>query len=101
MRKFGLVLVFVFFVSFASAVTFTDQGSGASYLNGTVIEEGNLTFLIYENATGGSPIFNHTYVDKIVNGTWNVVVSGVDLDFGSVYYKDYEINGDDLDFDGN
>jgi len=60
----------------------------------------NLTISIYDNLTGGDLIFEQNFTDAIANGSWNVMIDP-SLEYGISYYKDYKINGEDLDFDGN
>lgn len=79
-------------------VSLSDQGTGVTYINGTILATGNINILIYNVSTGGSPIWNNTY--NITNGSWNVMMYDIPLDTNTVYWKDYIINGDDLDFDG-
>lgn len=102
MRTFYLLLTGLFLSSILVAaslpVQFTDQGSDARQ-GGTMVASADLTIEIWDNATGGNLLFNRTYANAIVNGSWNVIVN-VSLTYGEVYYKDYKIDGTDLDFDG-
>jgi hypothetical protein len=101
-----LVLVFVVIVSSASVsalpAILSDQGTGVK-LNGGNVTSANLTITIWTNETGYAAalaVFNRTYAGAIVNGSWNVLLndSVLDLEFGKKYWKDYAINGTDLDF---
>jgi len=98
-----ILLVSVTLVSASLNVQLSDQGTGASYNNGTVLDSANLTVLIYTASSGGSPIYNETFSNAISSGSWNVMLgSGVNLllEFGRVYYKDYLINTESANFDG-
>jgi len=105
-----LIFVALFFIilfssiSFAVKIELSDQGTSAK-LNGALIN-GDLTVYIYTTATGGSPIWQETFSDVIKNGSWNIMLgqnSGnpLELEFGKKYYKDYSINGTDVDFEDN
>src|SRR3989344_7625551 len=83
-----------------SAVLLSDQGTSVRNLTGSLLELGNLTILIYSQPTTGDVIFNSTTQDSIINGSWNLMINPT-LQYGISYWKDYEINGEDLDFDGN
>src|SRR3989344_1792028 len=83
-----------------SAVLLSDQGTSVRNLTGSLLELGNLTILIYSQPTTGDVIFNSTTQDSIINGSWNLMINP-SLEYGLSYWKDYEINGEDLDFDGN
>lgn len=86
----------------ALPASLSDQGSGATY-NGVVLGTGNLTISIWTDPTSTSSsylVFNQTYLGAITNGSWNIMLndSVLNLEFGKKYYKDYAINGQDLDF---
>src|SRR4030067_830885 len=88
-------------VSAASPVLLSDQGTEArDKSTGELLSSGNLTITIYDAATDGNLIFNQNFTDAIVNGSWNIIMSPT-LEFGEIYWKDYAINGQDLDFDGS
>lgn len=91
-------------VSASLNVQLSDQGTGVGYTNGTTLNSGNLTVLVYTSSSGGTAIYNETFSNAISNGSWNVMLgSGVNLplEFGKIYYKDYLIVGEDASFDGN
>jgi hypothetical protein len=98
----------VFLIGLASAsmnVQLSDQGTGVINSEG-VLQSGDLTVLVYEVATGGSPIYNETFVGAIYNGSWNVMLGAnaptinLTLIFDKIYYRDYLILGEDASFDG-
>ena len=102
------ILVVLSSMSFATAalnVQLSDQGTGVSYYNGTLVNSGDLTVLIYDSSVGGNLIYSETFSGAILNGSWNVMLGSGDVDlpleFGGVYYKDYIILGEDAQFDGN
>ena len=99
--KLFLSLIFVLFLSGSvSAFLISDQGTSVRNLTGSLLENGNLTITIYNNAIGGSLVFSSATTGTIVNGSWNLMINPP-LEYGTRYWKDYEINGEDLDFDGN
>ena len=100
MRKYLILFVFVLFLSFTSAHLISDQGTNVRLTNGTLLVLGNLTISIYDSSDSGNVIFNSTIQGAIVNGSWNLMINPT-LQYGISYWKDYEINGEDLDFDGN
>ena len=102
-------LFFFIFVSFVSllllqmtsAVLMSDQGTDVkNKSSGQLLSLGNLSITIYDSAAGGNFIYQLNTSDAIVNGSWNLMISPT-LEFGKSYWKDYAINGEDLDFDGN
>ena len=97
-----LLLAVILFTGFASAgVIMSDQGTDVREKStGNLLSIGNLSVKIYGNSSGGSAIYEQTFPSTIVNGSWNVIITP-DLEFGTHYWKDYEINGENLDFDGN
>ncbi len=100
-HNFLLSLFFLFgFIGISSAHLISDQGTNVILSNGTLLNYGNLTILLYAEQTGGNPLFNTTIQNAIVNGSWNLMINPI-LEYGINYWKDYEINGEDLDFDGN
>lgn len=100
MKHILSLFLLVLLVSSAYAHLISDQGSNVITSNGTLLDFGNLTILIYTESNGGSLIFNTTVQNAIVNGSWNLMINPT-LEYGVSYWKDYEINGEDLDFDGN
>jgi hypothetical protein len=99
-QNFGIGIIFVIILSFnVYAVTLSDQGTDVKLNNGSTLELGNLSVKIYDNATSGGLIFSQNFTNAIINGSWNVMLTNVSLEYGKDYYKDYIINGDDLSFD--
>jgi hypothetical protein len=91
--------MFVILTTLSSAFLISDQGTNVITNNGSILENGDLKISIYDESSGGNTIFSSTISDAIVNGSWNLMVNA-DLEYGKIYWKDYEINGEDLDFDG-
>jgi hypothetical protein len=97
-----MVFISVNFIS--ASVILSDQGSNVTDKStGNLVNNGNLTVSIWTVATGGSPIYNETFVDAINNGQWNVQLGSnnsnpLNLNYDQEYYKDYAINGNDLNF---
>ncbi len=97
---FTIVLILFSLVS-ASAVLLSDQGTEVrERLNGTLLASGDLTITIYDSSSGGNTVFSQMVGNAIINGSWNLMISP-NLEYGKSYWKDYSINGEDLDFDGN
>src|SRR3989344_35415 len=95
------ILCLVFFSSFTSAVLISDQGTDVkNKTSGSLLSLGNLSISIYDNTTKGSLIYEQNFSDTIVNGSWNLMINP-NLEYGRSYWKDYKINGEDLDFDSN
>ncbi|MDP2947823.1 MAG: hypothetical protein Q8N88_06935, partial [Nanoarchaeota archaeon] len=69
-------------------------------VTGDLLSLGNLTIIIYDSPSAGNLVYNQTFPDAIINGSWNLMIMP-NLKFGNNYWKDYEINGENLDFDGN
>jgi hypothetical protein len=101
------VLSFVIFFGFVSAsldVALSDQGTGVRLKSdGKLLNFGDLMVSVYDNLTGGNLIYSETFTNKIINGSWNIMIgenssNPLSLDYGVKYYRDYEINGEDVDF---
>ncbi|OYT31645.1 hypothetical protein B6U93_03220 [Candidatus Woesearchaeota archaeon ex4484_78] len=86
-------------------VIIADQGTTVrNKTSGKFLETGNLTVLFYTTQTGGTPFYNETFTNAIINGSWNVMLGetqNLSIDYGKRYYKDYQINGEDLDYTDN
>lgn len=99
------LLIFTLTVSASRNVIVSDQGTDVVDKNtDLLVEEGNLTVFLYTVPISGTPFYNETFVRGIRNGSWNVMLgetSVLSLDYGHRYYKDYAINGVDLDFKNN
>ena len=102
MRGNVILLVFVIlFTSITSAFLISDQGTNVrETATGNLLALGNVTIEIYDNTTAGNLVFSQEFNESIVNGSWNVMINP-DLKYGISYWKNYQINGEDLDFDGN
>lgn len=102
MRRIIIILfALVFLTGIASAVLMSDQGTDVRDKNtGNLLDLGNLTILVYDVSSGGSALYNQTFPEAIANGSWNLMISP-NLEYGKSYWKDYEINGENLAFDGN
>ncbi len=102
----GFFFIFIFLNSvFATLnVSLSDQGTDVKDKStGNVLTSGDLSITIYDALSGGNLIYNETFVGAIVNGAWNVMLgenssNSLSLEFGKIYYKDYAIDGSDLDF---
>ena len=105
--KRGLAFIFLIiligFVSASLNVSLSDQGTNVKYKSNGSLVEGDLGVFIYNASTGGNLIYSETFSDVISNGSWNIMLgesssNPLMLEYGKVYYKDYSINGEDLDF---
>ena len=99
-KLYSISVLFVLSVTLTSAFLMSDQGNNVRLANGTLLDYGNLTISIHDSSSGGNMIFNSTVQGAIINGSWNLMINP-DVQYGQFYWKDYEINGEDLDFDGN
>jgi len=101
-------LLFILFstttASAALNVSLSNQGSEVrTKSTGELLTLGNLTVTLWDSLTGGNIIYNETFIDVIVNGSWGVMLgenssNPLPLEFGRIYYFDYEINGSDVNF---
>ncbi|MEK6819773.1 MAG: hypothetical protein AABY03_01070, partial [Nanoarchaeota archaeon] len=107
MKRLNFAFVILLFLSmnFISAslnVELSDQGSNVrTKSTGDLLTSGNLIVSIYDDATAGNLIYSETFTNAISNGTWNVMVgegTSLPLEFGKQYWRDYSINGEDVDF---
>src|SRR3989344_7047702 len=95
------IIFFLFFPNLISAFLISDQGTNVREVTtGNLTVLANLTISIYDNSTGGNLIFEKNISNAIANGSWNVMINP-NLEYGKSYWKDYKINTEDLDFDGN
>lgn len=88
----------------ATNVSFSDQGTDTILTaTGELLESGNLTIEVWDAVTGGNLMYNETFENAIINGSWNVMLGEnplhpLSLEFGEIYYRDYTINGEDINF---
>src|SRR3989344_9130621 len=95
------IIFFLFFPNLISAFLISDQGTNVKEVTtGNLTVLANLTISIYDNSTGGNLIFEQNISNAIANGSWNVMINP-NLEYGKSYWKDYKINSEDLDFDGD
>jgi len=96
-------IFFCFLVNAGLDVSLSHQGTDLRYNNGTLVSNGNLTVLIYDALSGGNLVYNETFFNGIVDGSWNVLLgenesNPLTLFYGVVYYQDLIVNGEDFDF---
>lgn len=101
---FGMFLFFISFSLAAAPVYLADQGTGVkSKSTGQEIASASITVSIYDDSTSGNLIYSEAFSNGVQNGNWNLIL-GEDpanplyLDFGKKYFRDYSINGIDVDF---
>jgi len=66
-----------------------------------LVASGNLVVSIYDDPAAGNLIYSETFTNAISNGTWSVMLgegTALPLEFGKAYWRDYSINGEDVDF---
>ena len=110
-RRLTIFIVFLSFILFsitivsaALNVSLSNQGSEVRVKStGELLTLGNLTVTLWDSLTGGNIIYNETFVNAIVNGSWGVMLgenssNPLLLEFGRIYYYDYEIDGSDVNF---
>src|SRR3989344_207541 len=101
MRKIIITFICIFLLTASiSAVLLSDQGTNVKNSTGTLLSSANLTIEIYNASSGGTLILNQTFTDAIINGSWNLMLNA-SLEFGERYWKNYKINTEDVNFDGN
>jgi hypothetical protein len=97
----------VFCIAGASAslnATLSNQGTEVrSRITGDLLAIGDLQVTIWDSLNGGILIYNETFGDAIIDGSWNVMLgenssNPLQLEFMKVYYYDYNIDGNDMDF---
>ncbi|MFC1666163.1 hypothetical protein ACFLZF_00405 [Nanoarchaeota archaeon] len=96
---FLVLTLFLFENVLAVTILLSDQGSEVKNSTGGLLESGDLTITIYDDPTGGNLIYDNTFNGAIINGSWNLQIS-TELEYGKSYWKDYAINGDNLNFSG-
>jgi hypothetical protein len=99
------LLIFILPAAFAALnVSLSDQGTNVvTTSTGENLASGNLNVQVWDAATGGTVVYNETFTNAISNGSWNVMIgenstNPLTLEYGTLYYKDYEISGEDADF---
>src|SRR3989339_841255 len=98
---FFLFAIFLMNFLFATPVLLSDQGTDLKLVStGELLSTGNITIYIYDSVTGGSLIYSNLFINNITNGSWNVVINH-NLDYENHYWKDFSVNGDNLNFSGN
>ncbi|MBI2044226.1 hypothetical protein HYT24_02575 [Candidatus Pacearchaeota archaeon] len=102
-----VILALILFMNVMSAtlnVQLSDRGSNVKYKNNNSLINGtSLTVTIYDAASGGNMIYNESFSSIITNGSWRVMLgwnssNPLPLKFNKAYYKDYKINGEDINF---
>lgn len=101
-----LVVLLVFLVPFASAGNiFTFSGRVTTTSSGNALTSGNIGITLYTAATGGTPFFWEAFDSNInSDGYFSVLVGStrnLDLNYGTVYYLDFNVNNEDFDFGGS
>lgn len=98
------IIFFTFSVSAALNISLSKQGSNVRTISdGELLSVGNLTIEVWDSLTGGNLIYNETFGNAIVNGSWSVMIgenssNPLSLNYGEIYYYDYKINGNDINF---
>jgi hypothetical protein len=98
------IAMFVLISANAFAITLSDQGTDVRVKStGLPVNNGNLTISIWTDVTGGTNLYSYTFNNTVNNGTWNIMLGqppgpALDLNYSVYYYKDYTLNGEDIDF---
>ena len=91
-------------ISASLNISLADHGSNIrNKSSGVLLNSSNLTVEIYDSLSGGALIYNETFNYSIINGSWNLMLgenssNPLSIEFGKVYYKDYLINGENVNF---
>ncbi|MGK0209113.1 MAG: hypothetical protein ACI83O_000378 [Patescibacteria group bacterium] len=102
-----LVCLVIFLTQFsvaATPVSLSDQGTGVTNkTDSSLLSLGDLVVSVYDNLTLGNLIYTENFSSAILNGSWDLMLgenssNQLMLEFGRIYYKDYTINGEDVDF---
>ena len=100
-KSFLYILIMLTMLPLVNAVLLSDQGTDVKEIaTGNILTNSNITILIYDDPSAGTQVFSQTFTNAISNGSWNVMIDP-NLTFGKFYYKDYQINGEDLNFSGD
>ncbi|MCK5788939.1 MAG: hypothetical protein KAH32_08065 [Chlamydiia bacterium] len=87
--------------SLATAIV-SDSGSNVrNKVNGSLLDNGDLKVDIFSQITGGSAIYTKTFPGVINDGAWRITLGlngGLSLDYDTIYYKAYTINGEQVTF---
>jgi len=102
---FGLI-AFLFLVASVSAIQQLVSLQGKLELNGSLVDDGNITVTIYDASTGGSLIYNSSndFDNTIQDGYFDIMLGSsteLNLNLSRDYWFDVEVNGQDLDFSGS
>ncbi len=100
------VSLFLFGIGFvdAKAVSLSHQGNNLRNISsGTLLQDGTLTIIIYDNLTDGNLIYNETFNSVINDGSWNVMLGEdpnkiLNLEFGKIYYQEIYVNWEKFNF---
>jgi len=109
MKKICLLIIMTILLSSVAvmaleSVILSDQGSGVKYKTNGSVASGDLEVTIWNTSQStGTPIYNETFPNAIVNGSWQVILgenssNNLTLEYMGLYYKDYKIAGEDADF---
>lgn len=85
-------------------VMLSDQGTNVKLTSsGSLVSNGNLTVLVWDSSSGGSTLYQETFVNAIQNGSWNVMLgenasNPLALNFSTEYWKQYQLNGENSTF---
>jgi hypothetical protein len=97
------IIILLFLVAglpFGYSAIFYDQGTDVVNSTGASLNSGTIEIYIYDASSGGNLIYNENFTNNITNGSWNIKIEP-DLEYGKIYYKDYVIEGDNLNFSGD
>ncbi len=99
-----LIILFAGLILASLNVTLSDQGADVKDKStGDALTTGTITVEIWDAASDGTLIYSENFTNAIINGSWNIILgenssNPLPLQFGKAYYKNYKINGEDLNF---
>ena len=102
---FGLI-AFLFLVASVSAIQQLVSLQGKVDLNGSLVDDGNITITIYDASTGGNLIYDSSndFVNAIQDGYFDIMLgpsTELNLNLSRDYWFDVEVNGQNLNFSGS
>jgi hypothetical protein len=99
-----LIIFLILSVSATAVVSLSNHGTNVKTIaTGELLESGNLSISIWDSLNGGNLIYNETFLGVIINGSWSVMLgenssNPLLLEYGEIYYYDYQVQGSDIDF---
>jgi len=108
--KKAMLLVFLAFFIFLTSTASASQLMalhGKATDSGSAISSGNLRVFIYTASSGGTLVYDSVsdFNGTVLNGIFDVILGSgsntLDLNYGTHYFLDLQVNSTNLDFNGN